>query len=1169
MLKTTSLKKLKAVKDVLELHKSINNVASENGCSRQTIYLWINKFKNSHKTDNLIFKSKYKKGQEHHKKLSWRIEKLVLDLAIKNPGLSLREITQKISSESHKVSLKGVFNILSRYGLQKKELRYRFSLNHPVKTVFASAMVPSIRAKIISEFTEQGKPISTVCKVWNISRPTFYAWLKRYKDVQAIEGGVFDTEEALSRNYKTGYRHHRSVGEHGRDVVLGLVAENPEYSVHKLFEILPRQEGKPVIGHHAVQNILLREDLNTVEKRLRFAAENRREIVQVAPLYAPDIPVYRLRQILAPFKTVPRLVWLFTKGRVALVFIALFGFYLFKVFSAIILPKTGTSFGNLFASISLTFGIFFFVYSMKYYLSTLLVLQVAQNAGNPYGKSMSFILKLFGKRSRENAINPLHINLAKVELSEKPFVSIHVALYNEKRVVERLIKATTGQDYKNYEVIIADDSTDETTEIAKEILLKGGWKLERTVSGEDLEIYVAKAEKLPTVKLIHRFTRSGYKGAALQVALENTDPKADYITIFDADFVPFADTIEQFMKSFQEVCLGFKNVKDSKIAAVQGYQWHVLNKSQNWITRGVRTEYAGSYVVERAGEQVYGGLKQISGSVYCIRADVLRQFGWGSSITEDFELTLRLYEAGYKVAFTPYIQAPAEAVSTIKRLIRQRMRWAEGASFNVKVMLPRMLRSPHMTGAEKFEFAYLSPYYLQAAFFVVGTLSWFLSEAVLGAKLPFWTAAFGWSLVFTNLFALPLMNIIGMFLEDSDERDYVGILSFIVLSYIVVPFQAYAAIKGFFENSEGPWFRTPKTGTVTDVFDRSQFGRFFGNLFGRPSPKGFGTASRLSLAMINTVPLPTGSAFNWFGNSLAVVPNLVPRSPGKLKWYGRAVLVLLLLFSVNLLYFSRGIPVAEATNMAGPLKLDLGQADQSPGSWSNQLDNSQSYASSSTLIPLGNMYANANTSSNKYFWLSNLLPTGGPDAVIPGGNYWIQFAKQGNGTAAATVSTNTWVQLWLTSSNGVGRQILQTNSIFMRQNNTPNTLMQFSIGNLVGNNITSAAKNRFAVSMFYDNGPTSSPNCRTNTNCYWNMAINNTNLPARLIIPSAGITVPEIPKPVVLAILLVVMPVLPAIVSGRYRKKGRNVVEEFGVAWKDLIRKLLGQGDEVLDELPV
>jgi hypothetical protein len=39
-------------------------------------------------------------------------------------------------------------------------------------------------------------------------------------------------------------------------------------------------------------------------------------------------------------------------------------------------------------------------------------------------------------------------------------------------------------------------------------------------------------------------------------------------------------------------------------------------------------------------------------------------------------------------------------------------------------------------------------------------------------------------------------------------------------------FQAFAAIKGFLEKEEGPWFRTPKTGRITDVFARSGIMRF-------------------------------------------------------------------------------------------------------------------------------------------------------------------------------------------------------------------------------------------------------------------------------------------------------------------------------------------------------
>jgi len=38
----------------------------------------------------------------------------------------------------------------------------------------------------------------------------------------------------------------------------------------------------------------------------------------------------------------------------------------------------------------------------------------------------------------------------------------------------------------------------------------------------------------------------------------------------------------------------------------------------------------------------------------------------------------------------------------------------------------------------------------------------------------------------------------------------------LVLSFALVPFQGWAALKGLISKDEGPWFRTPKTGRVTD-----------------------------------------------------------------------------------------------------------------------------------------------------------------------------------------------------------------------------------------------------------------------------------------------------------------------------------------------------------------
>jgi 1,2-diacylglycerol 3-beta-glucosyltransferase len=481
-----------------------------------------------------------------------------------------------------------------------------------------------------------------------------------------------------------------------------------------------------------------------------------------------------------------------------------------------------------FAFTGLFLGAVFFAYAVKYYLSTAMVLLTTlvgagPRNGNGHAKTNNNGLVRINGNGNGNG-NGFHI-----DLGYHPFVSVHVAAYNEKRVIERLLVALSQLEYPEYEVVVVDDSTDESVQILER------WR------------------NKPRFKIIHRTSRDGYKGGALREALRYTDARAEYIVIFDADSVPFPDSIERLLPHFYRVSDGASNrrfeaafgrvptgpggyaaaatspqggedppsepgqiKRRAEVAAVQSYQWHVLNKSESWLTEAVRAEYAGSYMIERPFQDAIGSLKMIAGTAYMIRADVIRQVGWGTSITEDWELTLKLYARGYKVIYTPWAETPAECVSTFSRLARQRMRWAEGHTHNVRKWFVPVMASPHVTPIEKLEFLYDATYYLQAALFVLGSVAWLVSEVVFHAHVPGWTSLLGWSLLFSNIFALPLMNLGGLILEEAPARDVQGIFGAVVLSFALVPFQGWAALKGLLSREEGPWFRTPKTGRVTD-----------------------------------------------------------------------------------------------------------------------------------------------------------------------------------------------------------------------------------------------------------------------------------------------------------------------------------------------------------------
>lgn len=278
--------------------------------------------------------------------------------------------------------------------------------------------------------------------------------------------------------------------------------------------------------------------------------------------------------------------------------------------------------GSIFAFISLAAGIIFLVYALKYYLSVIIVLLFSR--GN----------NMFNNSNHNNS-NPNND-----KRKNEPFVSIHLPMYNEKNVVNRIMKACTSLDYKNYEVVVVDDSNDETTKILNE-----QWS------------------NHPQVKIIHRDERQGFKGGALNEALRHMNPRADYVLVFDADFIPPPDIVNRFLWYFENSSdvnrnnrgnnskdIVFERIEDwyrkLETAAVQGYQWHMLNAGENWLTRGVRAEYSGNYMVERTCQEVLGTMKMIAGSVFMIKANVLRKYRWSTSLTEDWELTLRLYMDG-------------------------------------------------------------------------------------------------------------------------------------------------------------------------------------------------------------------------------------------------------------------------------------------------------------------------------------------------------------------------------------------------------------------------------------------------------------------------------------------------------------------------------------------
>src|SRR5207245_463778 len=83
---------------------------------------------------------------------------------------------------------------------------------------------------------------------------------------------------------------------------------------------------------------------------------------------------------------------------------------------------------------------------------------------------------------------------------------------------------------------------------------------------------------------------------------------------------------------------------------------------------------------------------------------------------------------------------------------------------------------------EKLGFLFYATYYLQAAFFIVGSAAWLVAEVGFHAHVPEWTATLGWSLLLTNLLSMPLMNFAGLLIEGAPAKDFIVVLGAVASS---------------------------------------------------------------------------------------------------------------------------------------------------------------------------------------------------------------------------------------------------------------------------------------------------------------------------------------------------------------------------------------------------
>jgi cellulose synthase/poly-beta-1,6-N-acetylglucosamine synthase-like glycosyltransferase len=307
------------------------------------------------------------------------------------------------------------------------------------------------------------------------------------------------------------------------------------------------------------------------------------------------------------------------------------------------------------------------------------------------------------------------------KLESKPRVTIQLPIYNEMYVVERLVEAACNVRYPRelLEIQLLDDSTDGTVAIAAAC--------------------VAKHRELGfDIHHLHRTNRHGFKAGALEHGLQSA--KGELIAIFDADFIPAPNFLEDVVDYFS----------DSQVGMVQ-VRWGHINREYSFLTQVESVILDGHFVIEHGGRHLSGRFFNFNGTAgIWRRAAIEGAGGWQhDTLTEDTDLSYRAQMAGWKFLYLPHIVCPAELPVEMNSFKSQQARWAKGLIQTAIKLLPRIMRSPlpwkikveaffHLTANISYPLMIVLSFLLLPAMIVRFNQGWF---QMLYIDLPLWLAS--------------------------------------------------------------------------------------------------------------------------------------------------------------------------------------------------------------------------------------------------------------------------------------------------------------------------------------------------------------------------------------------------------------------------------------------
>lgn len=359
-----------------------------------------------------------------------------------------------------------------------------------------------------------------------------------------------------------------------------------------------------------------------------------------------------------------------------------------------------------------------------------------------------------------------------------PTCSILIPAHNEAVVIgntiESMLKIVYPED-KLQIIVINDGSTDDTKKI--------------------IEFY---AEKDSRVELFDIPAGEGGKGKSRTLNIGMRAAKGEIIAVYDADNTPDKDSLRYLVAQL---------IQHKELGAVLG-KFRTVNKDKNWLTKFINIETLSFQSMLQAGRWQMHNIATLPGTNFVMWNWLIKKLnGWDEeALTEDSELSIRIYQEGYKIKFIPYAITYEQEPESWRVWIKQRMRWVRGNNYVISKFAKQLTKFKNRRLA--FDILYtLALYYVFFAAIIISDLLFIIGLLnLVSISLP-GPYTFVWIMAMV-LFIFEIMLAISY--DDEDSIGKIGLILLMYFSYcqLWIYIVLKAAYSEYIKKEKKTWAKT-------------------------------------------------------------------------------------------------------------------------------------------------------------------------------------------------------------------------------------------------------------------------------------------------------------------------------------------------------------------------